>query len=462
MSLRAEDWGFAESCDGALMIAGVRADDLARELGTPLQVIDEEGLRRRARRFREAFESAYSCPIHVYYALKCNNTPGVVRLALEEGLRPEVGTLYEWTLARRLGTPAERILVNGPYKGALLQTAVEEGAGAIVADGPADLDAIESAARHAGTIARVLLRVNPDCVPGGMNRATATGSRKHSVFGFDLASGEVEEALKRLAAAQHLGYAGLHCHVGTGIRRAEDYAPPLERLVACAARARALGLPGGVLDVGGGFGVSTSREFETGEFLAYQALGRLPHAPEPARFPCIERFAKVVSQTVSRACARHGIEIPPLLLEPGRAIASQAGVLLLTVGSIKRRSRAGAWAITDGGAGTVAFPMYYEYHEILLCRAVHAPRTERYTIVGPACFSADWVCRNKTMPELHPGDVLAVCDAGAYFTVQESNFGFPRPAIVGVKDGTKRLLRRRERFDDMVRRDIGWGDCDAA
>jgi len=114
------------------------------------------------------------------------------------------------------------------------------------------------------------------------------------------------------------------------------------------------------------------------------------------------------------------------------------------------------WAITDGGAGTVAFPLYYEYHEILLCRAPRAPRSSRYTIVGPACFSADWICRNKRMPRLDPGDVLAVCDAGAYFTVQESNFGFPRPAIVGVERGRIRELRRRETFEDMVCRDTQW------
>ncbi len=116
--------------------------------------------------------------------------------------------------------------------------------------------------------------------------------------------------------------------------------------------------------------------------------------------------------------------------------------------------------ITDGAAGTVAFPLYYEYHEVFLCAAVHAPRSERYSLVGPVCFSADWIYRNKRMPPIVPGDVLAICDAGAYFTVQESNFGFPRPPIVAVCDGKATLLRRRETFDDMVSRDIGWSDGD--
>jgi len=456
MTLRPEDWGFTTDRDGALRIGGFAAEFLARRFGTPLHAVDLDRLRERARRFRTAFESAYPAPTSTHYALKCNNTPGIVDAVLGEGLRLEVGTLYEWTLALRLGVAPVEIVVNGPFKGELVETAVSSGAGYIVADGPRDLELIEAAAGRRGSQAKILLRVNPDCVPRGMNRATATGSRKGSVFGFDLRSGEVDAAIRKVAGAPRLVYGGLHAHVGTGIRRPEDYERPIELLVACADRARRAGLPPGVLDLGGGFGVATSREFKTSEFLLYQAIGRLPSPPDAARFPSVERFAEAMSRAVGRHCARRGLPIPPLLLEPGRAIVSQAGALLLTVGSIKRRRGATTWVIADGGAGTVAFPLYYEYHEILLCRAPRAARPSRYTIVGPACFSADWICRNKRMPPLEEGDVLAVCDAGAYFTVQESNFGFPRPAIVAIEGGRIRELRRRESFDDMVRRDAAW------
>jgi diaminopimelate decarboxylase len=246
--------------------------------------------------------------------------------------------------------------------------------------------------------------------------------------------------------------------VGTGIRRARDYERPLAIALKYAARARRLGLEPKVLDIGGGFGVPTSRELDTVEFLAYQAVGRLPQPPDPHRFPPIEEFAAAVATTVSRECERHGIDLPRLVVEPGRSVVSGAGVLLLTVGAVKPRDGVGTWVITDGAAGTVAFPLFYEYHEVFLCRAPAAPRTERYSIVGPVCFSADWIYRNKRMPPIEPGDVIAVCDAGAYFTVQESNFGFPRPAIVAVGNGRARTLRRRETFDDMVARDLNWAN----
>jgi diaminopimelate decarboxylase len=456
MSVSVKHFGFGLSPEGGLEIGRAPTELLAKEFGTPLHVVDEDGVRCRVRRFREAFEGAYAGPVQVHYALKCNSTPGVVRMVLEEGVEPEAGTPYEWALALRLGIPPDRIVVNGPHKGALLNAAVREGAGLIVVDGPQELALLETVARAARRTPRVLLRINPDCVPRGMNRASATGSRRGSVFGFDWAAGEVEPAVRRLAAGSALRLAGFHCHVGTGISEPGDYERPARILVDCLVEAQRLGIEADVLDVGGGFGVSTSRELNTSEFLMYQAVGRLPGAPVPERFPAPEAFARRVASAIEIACERRAARLPRLLLEPGRALVSSAGALLVTVGSIKHRPGVGAWAVTDGGAGTVAFPMYYEYHEVLLCRAPCAERTHRYTLVGPACFSADWICRNKPMPGLLPGDVLAVCDAGAYFTVQESNFGFPRPAIVSVRDGVPRLLRRRETFDDMVARDIGW------
>lgn len=458
MTLHVEDWGFATGADGALVIGGVRADRLAAEFGTPLHVVDESGLRHRAGRLRAAFERAWPGEVTAYFAMKSNSVPGIAEMVLAEGLSPEVGTPYEWTLARRLGAGPDAIMVNGPNKGVLLETAVAEGAGLIVVDGPQELEMLDALCTRLDRRARVLLRINPDVVPRGMNRASATGSRTHSVFGFDVRSGEVERALRRLTGSSGLALAGLHCHVGTGIRHAADYRRPLEILARCAAQARGLGHQVEVLNVGGGFGVPTSRELDTLEFLMYQAVGRLPEPPDPARFPPIEDFARAVADALASALRRHGFaDLPRLVTEPGRAVVSGAGVLLVGVGTVKRREGVGTWVVTDGGAGTVAFPLFYEYHEILLCRAPRAPRTERYSLVGPVCFSADWLYRNKRMPPIVPGDVLAVCDAGAYFTVQESSFGFPHPAIVAVRDGATRLLRHRETFDDMVQRDVGWG-----
>ena len=458
MSLRIEDWGFTTAEDGVLVVGGCASSDLAAAYGTPLHVIDESGVTHRARQLRDVFAAAYPGETTPYFAMKANNTPGVVRMVLDQGLEPEVATPYEWQLARRLGRAPESIMVNGPNKGPLLDIALEEGAGSIVVDGAQELANLEARCRHMGRCARVLIRINPNVVPRGMNRASATGSRKQSVFGFDAVSGEVTAALHSLTRSTNLQFAGFHCHVGTGIQRSRDYVRPLKIVFEFAALAARIGLSTQVVDIGGGFGVPTSRELDTVEFLMYQALGRLPKPPDPKRFPRMNDFATAVATTIISECGRHGLDLPRLVIEPGRSIVSGAGLLLLTVGALKPREGVGTWVITDGAAGTVAFPLFYEYHEVFLTRAPHAERDRVYTLVGPVCFSADWIYRNKRMPSIEPGDVLAVCDAGAYFTVQESNFGFPRPAIVAVRNGSARLLRRRETFDDMVARDCGWAE----
>ncbi len=146
--------------------------------------------------------------------------------------------------------------------------------------------------------------------------------------------------------------------------------------------------------------------------------------------------------------------MPRLYLEPGRSVAGPAQVLLLTVASVKERPRAGTWVITDGGAGTCAFPLYYELHEVVLANDLAAPLAGRVDMVGPACFSSNWIYRKKRMPELSPGDVIAILDTGAYFLSLEANFGFPRTAIAMVGPGGARLIRRRETCEEMAARDL--------
>ena len=109
--------------------------------------------------------------------------------------------------------------------------------------------------------------------------------------------------------------------------------------------------------------------------------------------------------------------------------------------------------MTDGGLGTVSLPTFYECHAVFLADDVRRPRTESVTIAGPVCFASDIVYRNVRMPAARPGEVIAIMDSGAYFIAQESNFGFPRPAVAGVSEVGARLLRRRETFEDMTSRD---------
>jgi diaminopimelate decarboxylase len=225
MALHIEDWGLAADSDGALVIDGCPALDLANEYGTPLHVVHETRLRETVAAYIRAFRQRYAGEVEPFYALKCNGVPGVVRIVLESGAKPEVMSEYEYWLARRLAVPAGEIIVNGPYKPeGFLRKLVSDGVKSVVVDSLFELRRLERIASDAGREVSVLLRLNPDYTPRGMNPATATGSRSGAVFGLDIATGEDRQAFELCRKSRWVRYRGLHVHIGTGCKRAEDYA----------------------------------------------------------------------------------------------------------------------------------------------------------------------------------------------------------------------------------------------
>jgi diaminopimelate decarboxylase len=437
--------------DGELGIGGCSAVELAHTYGTPLHVVDAARLAATAADFQRAFAEAYPGRVNAHYALKCNSVPGVVRLLRAAGLKAEVMSEFELELALRLGYPGSEVIVNGPCKPeSLLRACIAAEVRFVIADSLAELASLDRLGAELGRPVDVLLRINPDFVPRGMNQGSATASRRGCAFGLDLVGGEADRALEWLAQSPWVRCHGLHLHIGTGVDQADDYQRALLRLGPFVERSRQRGLPISVLDVGGGFAARTSREMTQLELLIYQGISRMPAPKDPRRQPAFRDFAVAVADGMKTVFGR---DLPELLLEPGRSIASSSQLLLLTVHAVKERPGAGSWLITDGGLGTVTMPTFYEYHELLLANDPHRARTAKVTITGPVCFSGDIVYRNKLMPRVEPGEVLAVMDSGAYFTALESSFGFPRPAIVVVRDGRHRLTRRRETFADMTLRD---------
>ncbi len=453
-----EAWGLTVDHTDALLVGECSTLDLAREYGTPLHVVHQDRLTATATAFVRAFTSVYPAPVSVHYAFKCNAVPGIVRLLQRAGLRAEVCTPFELLLARRLGFPGRAIVVNGPAKTpALLRLCVEQNVRFVVLDALAELTALNAQAEALDAEVDVLLRVNPDYVPRGMNRGTATGSRRGCAFGLDLLGGEVDQVLDLLGWSDRLHFRGFHFHIGTGIRNAADYHGALHRLAPLFERTRRRGLPIEVVDIGGGFAAPTTRDMTSLEMLAYQGWGRLPSAAGPDDALTFDHLAEAVTTALNELFPAD--QMPELLVEPGRCIVSPNQLLLLTVQGVKHRHGVGTWLITDGGVGTVTTPTYYEYHELFVCNQVHRPRRERVQIIGPACFAGDVVYRNKRMPAVRAGEVLAVMDSGAYFTAMESSFGFPRPPIVAVSGARHSLLRRRETFEDMIARDVGGAEA---
>jgi len=456
MALRVEDWGLEVGSGKELIVDGCGTLDLAAAYGTPLHVVHEARLRQTVTDYIRAFRERYTGDVEPFYAMKCNGVPGVVQMVLECGAKPEVMSEYEYWLARRLGVPGNEIIINGPYKPErFLRTLVSDGVKLVVVDSLHELEVLERVCSGLGREADILLRLNPDYTPYGMNPATATASRKGAVFGLDIARGEERIAMEFCRKSGFLHYKGLHVHIGTGCKRAEDYSRAFGRFChALETAEREYKLETSYMNFGGGFGSSTAREYKTGEFLVYLGFGRLPPPPRLRDQSGFGEFAEHICGPLEAYCREQGLALPRLILEPGRSLISSNIIFLMSVRTLKAAGRRSSWAVTDGGMWTTTFNPTFEYHEMFLCRDVLADRSRKYNVTGSTFYGGDYIVHNKRLPPLRVGDVLALMDAGAYFTAMESSFGRPRPPYVAVKQGRVRVLRRPETSEDMLSRDV--------
>ncbi|VAX24533.1 Diaminopimelate decarboxylase [hydrothermal vent metagenome] len=451
-ALKPEDWGITIGNRGEAMLKNFDLTDLAKKYGTPIHIVNEPRLRYTAGNFVESMQKTYDSKVSVYYAFKCNSVPYVIDIIRKSRLNAEVATEYEFDLALRVGYSPNQIIVNGPNKmEKFIEKCVESEVRFLVVDSLDELHRLENISKKLGRKINILLRINPNYIPSGMNSGSATASRKGSLFGLDLQGGEAFEAVSYLTRSNNLIFSGIHFHIGTGIKNPKDYSNAINKLSSLFKHISTTGLKVKVIDVGGGIASPTSRELTTKEMLLYQAFNYLPVRIGKLRTDSFREFGDEISKAVKKYFEDD--ELPELIFEPGRSITSQNQFLLITVHQVKRRKGVKTWLITDGGLGTVTMPTYYEYHEILLCNDLHRPKTERVSINGSCCFSSDIVYKNKLMPKVFPGEVIAVMDTGAYFTSLESQFGFQRPAIVAVTENEHELVRERESIAEMTNRD---------
>ena len=406
--------------DGALVVAGVAATELADRFGTPLVVYCEATLRAQARAYRDAAPDAL-----VVYGSKAFSNVALLRLFAEEGLGADVSTLGELELAVAAGIPGERLVVHGNNKSdEELGRAVDAGAALVVLD---SLDEVERAA-EAG-VRRVLVRVTSG-IEADTHDAIRTG---HHGSKFGLPPGDALEAIGRGRAAG-LDVEGLHVHVGSQLLDVHAARMTVEWLAAFAAECRAeLGWTPSVVDVGGGLGVR--------------------HV-EDEQAPSVAEFVGALRSRLERSWALHELPPPRLILEPGRSLVGRAGMTLYRVGVVKRASETTTYVAVDGGMSDNPRPQLYgARYAALLANRASEPATEPYTITGKHC-EEEIIIRQVLLPEPRRGDVLAIPATGGYTLAMASNYNLvPRPAAVLVGDGSARLIRARETLDDLLRLD---------
>ena len=449
-------WGLSRNPDGELLLGGMALPEIAGLFDTPLYVVDLDAVGNRSRFFRQTFQTRYPGFSAPCYPVRCNDSAGVVKAVVEAGLHLEVTTEFELDLALRVGSPPEQILLNGIHKPpSLLERAIRLSIGAVVVDSAEEIDILEQRSRElqSSSPMPVYLGVGRAQLPRRADPGAITGTRKGSPQGVDVRSGALPTTLKSIRHAPGLTYRGPYLRLGNGLRDARHIKGILKELRIVLAASEKLGLETTHLFLGGGFGTPTSRELSTKEMLFYQGRFVLPPVPDEASCSSLEIFAGEITRTVRPLLGRKPGILPALTIETGRYVTGPCQMLLVRVNHIKQREGVPPWVVTDGGAGSVAFPLYYEIHEVLNCSRADTGPLSAVTMVGPICYSTDWIYRNKAMPPIHPDDVLSVLDTGAYFSVLECNFGFLRPAVAGVSRGEVQLLRHRETPEDVVQRD---------
>jgi diaminopimelate decarboxylase len=403
--------------DGALVCDGVSLDEIATAVDTPAYVYSAATVRDRYARLDSALAVL---PHRVHYTLKANSNAAILRLVRELGAGPDVVSGGELFRARRAGFAGSDIIFGGVGKTEReLCEALAAGVLLINVESDAEIRLLDRLAGELGVVASVGLRVNPEVTVDSSHRYIKTGE-KGAKFGipFD----EVLTVARVAAALPHTRLVGLDMHIGSQIFRLDPYIDGVERLTALLDELRASGVDTiRYLDIGGGLGVSYDDE----------------------ESPDLQRFARALVPRVQAT----GLT---LLMEPGRFVVGNSGVLLTRV-LYRKHSGGRDFLITDAGMTELLRPSHYDaYHRI----EPVAPPTGRMKadVVGPVCESGDFLALDRDMAEVNAGDLLAVFDVGAYGYVMASNYNTrPRGVEVLVDADRYAVVTARERYEDLVR-----------
>jgi diaminopimelate decarboxylase len=456
--------GFLEVSDGHLTINGVDAVSLAREYDTPLFVFSEARIKANIERLKSAARGVER-PIRFCYASKANSNMAVLRVVRESGIDVEVNSGGELFKALRAGFRPDQIIFNGTSKtDAELDEAVEAGILSINVDSIYEIELVEAAARRKGKRANITLRLVPEIgTRSHLGLQTALLTSK-----FGISSSDVLEAFRRaLQNPDLINTRGIHIHVGSQTPDIEPFVAAFksmwEHLLAVH---KETGHTLEQINMGGGIPVNYLRDRTQANQFPEHERDMLSAELEPS--DVLTAAVHVARESARDAGAEHLLDKLTILLEPGRSIISDAGLVLTTVRNIKHRPETNdVWLLTDAGYNLLLSMNNYKwyYHLISASRAESEVNTD-YKVAGPLCDSGDVyfdIEREGRLPDyrklpsdVQPGEILALLNSGAYSLAQMFPYnGRPLPAAVMVhEDGAVELIRRRDTYEDLITSDL--------
>lgn len=416
--------------DDQLTIGGVAVSELVKTYGSPLYILDEEGLRAACRQYREAFKRYYPGEATVLYASKAWNCLAICAIAASEGLGIDVASGGELYTALQAGVPADRIYFHGNNKSATeLAESLEVGC-RVVVDNWLELETLAQLTQDRGKTISILIRITPG-IECHTHEYIRTG-HIDSKFGFD--PNQIEAVLAEIAQQPSLDFQGFHAHIGSQIFELQPHEDLPSVMVQWFLKAKNMGLSPSILNVGGGLGI------------------RYTESDDP---PSIEAWVKQVCSAMVAACDRAQIAPPHMICEPGRSLVGSSCITAYTVGSRKAIPDMRTYIAVDGGMSDNARPITYQalYRAVAVDRMTQ-PCTETVTVAGKHCESGDILIQQAQFPPVQPGEAIAILATGAYNYSMASNYNrITRPAAVLVRDGQGQVIIERETYQDLVKCD---------
>jgi diaminopimelate decarboxylase len=404
--------------DNDLYCDGVPLQNIAKRAGTPCYVYSADTILQRYREYDEALGDVDH---EVCYAVKANSNVSVLRLLSQAGAGFDIVSGGELYRVLKAGGDPDSIVFSGVGKTAEdIEYALAQKIHTFNCESEPEVDLVDALAGRAGVKARIAIRVNPD-VDAATHPYISTGLSEHK-FGVDIH--EVEHVYSRALNHQNIVLEGVSCHIGSQILNTAPLLESVDKMLDLVDRLRANGVPIRHLDLGGGLGV------------AYKPTDQAPD---------MARLASCIREKVRG----RGVKI---MIEPGRSIVGDAGVLLTRVLYRKQTPRK-EFVVVDAAMNDLIRPaLYQSHHEIIPLRKAQPGEGTLADVVGPVCETGDFLARGRKLPNVFPGDVLAVMTSGAYGFVQSSNYNSrPRVAEVMVEGTEWRVIRHREKFEDLVR-----------
>ncbi|MBI4062987.1 MAG: diaminopimelate decarboxylase [Elusimicrobia bacterium] len=407
---------------GALQIDKTSARKLAETHGTPLYAYSGRQIERNAQTLKKLIEPLGAEP---YYAVKANPRLGILKIVKNLSLGAEAVSLGEIKIALKAGFPPQKILFNGNGK------TIGDVAGALKLgikifnfDSLDQLELLEAAGKKQKTKCRALIRIKPEN-DSATHPYLAVG-KKGSKFGVTLP--EISGAMNRLPSLKYVELAGIHTHFGSQILDAETFLEVARFSANVVKQLMALGVKLEIINLGGGFGIPYREE------------------QQPLELETLRRGYGEIFREL-RAALPAGCPVPSILLEPGRFLVANAGVILSRVVSIKKDAGR-AFCVIDAGMTENLRPALYQARHRAIPVDWSKP-TDIFQVVGPVCENAD-ILGEFTLPPVKVGDLMAILDCGAYTSVMATTYnGRLRPAEVLVNGAKANLIRRRDRYEDL-------------